>query len=591
MTFSELISFFLLLLQVQAFSTPRNLGLVERQDLTGRPKPSYQCKCYDGEACWPSAGVWKTLNTTVDGQLQKVVPIAAVCYNSFEGKSYYNAAACANLIAHNTDQSLQIADPATALNVLYMNDTCVPTTDPTGSCTLGYRAEYVIVAKKKQHIAAGVKFASKYNLRLVIRNTGHDFMGRSTGYGALAINTHGFKDVEFTKKYTGPGKYRGSAVTVGAGIQGGEVYKLAFAQKPPVVVIGGECATVGFAGGYIQGGGHGPLSTYHGMAADQALSFDVITAKGEYVTANEDENPDLFWALKGGGAATYGVVTSLTVKTFPELPCAGTIININSTHTNDSVLFWKAAEVFHSLANHYTDNGMFVYYELLQGSLHVQPLLGPNMTAAKLKQVLKPLFDGLDALKVPYETKTKEFPTFWELYVDMFEPEFNAGTNQLTGGRFINRDDLTNNHPAIIDAYKLATNPPILGFGIIVGHIVGPGIGAPVVDNSIHPGWRKASSFSITATAPDASQWDTAIKVQRNITDTLDAASPKGGAYVNECDLYQPDWQTQNWGSNYPRLLRIRKKWDPEGVFYAQTTVGTEDWLEVGQPPKLCKKT
>jgi hypothetical protein len=270
------------------------------------------------------------------------------------------------------------------------------------------------------------------------------------------------------------------------------------------------------------------------MAADQALSFDMITVDGDFVTANAIDNPDLFWALRGGGGSTFGIVTAVTVKTFPELPCAGTIININSTHTNDSVLFWKAVTEFHRLANHYVDNGMFVYYELLPGSLHIQPLLGPNMNSAQLLRVLKPLFDGLNAIGVPYSTSTKQFPTFYELYIDLFEPEFNAGTNQLTGGRFLNREDITNNHPAIIDAYELATAPPILGFGIVVGHIVGPGFGAPSVDDAVNPKWRQSSSFSITALAPDANTWATALKVQVNITAALDAASPRGGAYVNE---------------------------------------------------------
>lgn len=55
---------------------------------------------------------------------------------------------------------------------------------------------------------------------------------------------------------------------------------------------------MGFAGGYIQGGGHGPLTSLYGMAADQALEFEAVTAKGEFVTANADVNPDLFWALR-----------------------------------------------------------------------------------------------------------------------------------------------------------------------------------------------------------------------------------------------------------------------------------------------------
>jgi hypothetical protein len=67
------------------------------------------------------------------------------------------------------------------------------------------------------------------------------FRGRSTGYGSLIINTHSFKDVKFTKQYSGPGDWRGSAATVGAGVQGRELFRQAFAQTPPVVIVGGEC--------------------------------------------------------------------------------------------------------------------------------------------------------------------------------------------------------------------------------------------------------------------------------------------------------------------------------------------------------------
>ena len=101
-----------------------------------------------------------------------------------------------------------------------------PTTQRAGTCTLGHLPEYVIMAKTKEHIKAGVDFARENNIRLLIRNTGHgtytsslcasisdvlvDFMGRSAGFGSLAINTHSFKTVTFVKNYTGPGNYTGS---------------------------------------------------------------------------------------------------------------------------------------------------------------------------------------------------------------------------------------------------------------------------------------------------------------------------------------------------------------------------------------------
>lgn len=167
------------------------------------------------------------------------------------------------------------------------------------------------------------------------------------------------------------------------------------------------------------------------MAADQALEFEVVTAKGEFVTANADINPDLFWALRGGGPATFAIVTSLTVKTFPEVPSAMVILNINSTHTTNTALWWQAVTLFHSLSNHYVDNDLFVYYELTPGTLHIQPFVGPNMNSAKLAQILKPLYDGLTKLGIRYTAVAKEYPTFFQLYMDVFESE-PAGSNQLT---------------------------------------------------------------------------------------------------------------------------------------------------------------
>lgn len=311
--------------------------------------------------------------------------------------------------------------------------------------------------------------------------------------------------------------------------------------------------TVGLAGGFIQGGGHGPLATLYGMgtflavrrnsdhtdvisypAADQALSFDVITADGNFAKANAAENPDLFWALKGGGPSTFAAVTSLTVKTLPEVPTAGIILNINSTHTNDTDLFWKGVAAVHDLSNHWVDNGMFVYFELSTGRFHVQPIVGPNMTAAQITEVAKPMFKALDSQGVPYSTSTKAFSTFFDFYIDVFEDE-GAGSGALVGGRIFSKQDIAENPSGIIEAYKKSTD---LG-AFFIGHVVGPGHGAPVVDNAIHPVWRNASTFSITSytIAGNASLADKATAqnlVTNVIGKALRDAAPHGGAYVNE---------------------------------------------------------
>jgi hypothetical protein len=350
--------------------------------------------------------------------------------------------------------------------------------------------------------------------------------------------------------------------------------------------------TVGWAGGYVQGGGHGPLSTIYGMGADNVLAFEAITADGDYVTANERENADLYWALKGGGPSTFAVVTSVAVKTFPEIPVAGTIININQTHTNDSAVFNEGFRIFHNLSNHYVDNGMFVYFELSTGRLHIQPFVGPKMDKAKLLSVLKPLFDQLDAAKIPYDTVTKEFPTFFEFYIDMFEDEA-PNQNSIVGGRIFSQKDISERGNAVADALLLANNPTPDTFGFNVGHIVNPGYGNPSPNNAINPKWREASSFVITNVIGDFSTWagmQHLEDVQTNVVGkALREAGPDGAAYVNEGDLNEPDWQQAYWGSNYPRLLQLREKWDPEGVFYTRTTPGTEKWSVIDYGKKLCK--
>lgn len=332
------------------------------------------------------------------------------------------------------------------------------------------------------------------------------------------------------------------------------------------------------------------------MGADNVLSFEAITAKGEYATANAKENSDLFWALKGGGPSSYAVVVSITVKTFPEIPTAGTILNINSTHTNDTELFNKGFRIFHNLANVYSSAGMFVYFEqgAGPGRLHVQPFVGPNMDEAAIKRVLKPLFDQLDAAKVPYDTVTKAFPTFFELYMDMFEDE-EPIKNSIVGGRLFTQSDMDSHADGIADALILAAMPEPTQIGFNVGHIVNPGHGVPVVDNPTHPAWRNASSFVITNVIMNGDEaW--AVKKERENFNTnvlgqkLRNVSPGGASYVNEGDLYEPNWQEAYWGSNYQRLLEIRQEYDPEGVFYTQTTPGTERWEVVEYGTKLCKR-
>ena len=91
-----------------------------------------------------------------------------------------------------------------------------------------------------------------------------------------------------------------------------DVYREADRQK--VNVVGGNSQSVGAAGGYSLGGGHGSMSPAYGLAVDNILEVDIILADGSLVTANECQNQDLFWASRGGGGGTFGIVTRMIHK-------------------------------------------------------------------------------------------------------------------------------------------------------------------------------------------------------------------------------------------------------------------------------------
>lgn len=128
--------------------------------------------------------------------------------------------------------------PSSVMNPLYTGLACIPTSDPaSGTCTLGGYPVYVLNALNARDIQLAVNFARNHNIRLVVKNTGHDFSGKSSGAGSLSVRTYAMKSVEFIKKYNKDG-WNGAALKVGAGIQGLEIYEAA--HKYGVVVVGGE---------------------------------------------------------------------------------------------------------------------------------------------------------------------------------------------------------------------------------------------------------------------------------------------------------------------------------------------------------------
>jgi len=264
--------------------------------IAARGHESARCKIRPGDIGWPSRAEWAAFNKTLGGNLLHPVPPESACYPGL----YHNETQCDFLLGPVTQTRFYLDDPLTVLTTWPEGDTCLADPDPQGNCTHGGFPEYVVNATTVRDIQLAVNFARNRNLRLNIKNTGHDFVGRSTGYGSLSVWTHYLKGIDLISGYS-IGEYQGTAVKIGGGVEAFEGYNLMAASNITFVVPG--AFTVGAAGGWLAGGGHSGLTSLLGLGSDQPLSINVVTADGKFVTADVNTKDDLFFALRGGGGS------------------------------------------------------------------------------------------------------------------------------------------------------------------------------------------------------------------------------------------------------------------------------------------------
>jgi len=353
-----------------------------------------QCRCFPGDACWPSSAKWAEFNQTVGGRLIATVPIASVCHDSFPGVKY-DAQKCANVQANWPRPELHDETTHSPMAAFFANMSCDPFTPRKATCVIGTYVPYAVKASCAEDYRATIAFSKRYNIRLVIRNTGHDYMGKSTGAGALAIWTHHIKDRSIID-YKSPA-YKGKAMKIGAGVQAGEAQVTANAMG--YVLVEGDCPTVGIAGGYTQGGGTSPLGSKFGLAADQVLEWEVVTASGALLTATPLINTDLYWALAGGGGGTYGVVLSMTVKLHHNMPTAGATL----LFSEPSAAFWEVLQEFLFNMPAVLKVGASLYWQVLPGNMFYMPQSYlPGGTAVDLERLLQPTLQTLIKRNISY---------------------------------------------------------------------------------------------------------------------------------------------------------------------------------------------
>ncbi|KAI1073515.1 putative FAD-dependent isoamyl alcohol oxidase [Whalleya microplaca] len=547
------------------------------------------CRYTPGDPGWPSSDDWSNLNNTVHGQLIKTIPQASVCHTL--PYSNFNQTACEALQSTWSEAQIYETKPAEIMNGYYQNQSCDPFTAKSRACDLGNYAVYSINVSSRGDVLAGIEFARQKNIRLVIKSTGHDYNGKSSGKGALSLWMFNLKTVEIIDQYESD-IYTGPAIKLGPGVIAGEAYEAA--ARAGYRIVGGECASVSLAGGYTQGGGHSMLNSAYGTAADNVLEWEVVTANGECLVATPHQNSDLYWALSGGGGGTYGVVLSMTTKVYRDGPVASATLTFGFTDADNGSTFWDAIGLwFQNLPSIVSSNNS-VILEIENNTFSVVGLTLPDQTVSDAQALVAPFLADLDRLHIAYNFTSNISSTFVDYFASILGP-LPYGPyppTEIWNSRLVPRSVVLNTtaNSKLIEAFRktVADGTFLIGCNIMnVANTKHP-------DNSVLPAWRDAIALcNINAF------WDFEAPLEQNLaikeklvsvyTPIVEEATPGSGVYLNEIDpWYKGDWKQEMYGANYPRLLSIKHVYDPDYLLYGHFAVGSDEF-SIDESGRLCR--
>ncbi|KAM5453167.1 hypothetical protein MaudCBS49596_002944 [Microsporum audouinii] len=552
------------------------------------------------QPCWPSEELWNSFNTSIDGKLQHLKPAAHVCY-----EPNFDKGACDDLLRLSRDSGWRASHPGVLQDWVWeagesANETCpmgsLQTATAAKSCHQGRIPLYSATVESAQQVQQAVRFARRHNLRLVIRNTGHDLAGRSSAPDSFQIHTHRLQETQFHTdlRLNGSTASLGPAVTVGAGVMMGNLY--ARAAREGYMVLGGDCPTVGVAGGFLQGGGVSDfLSLNQGLGVDNVLEYEIVTADGELLVANTLQNQELFWALRGGGGGTFGVVTRATMRVFPDVPVVISEVLLQAPQTNSSSWTEGLSVILNALQSLNRDDVGGQLVIAVQPELAVQASIKfffLNSTETTIiDERMKSLLTDLNRIDIQYTLSSKALPHFSSNYRQVPDIHSDNDYGVIGSTVAISKELFDSSQGPQKIARALANLPMSPGDLLFTSNLGGRVISnGEIAETSMHPAWRAASQLLnyIHAVGPSIESRVNALERLTNVQmPMLYAIDPNFRlSYRNVGDPNEKDFQQVYWGSNYKRLSQIKKRWDSDGLFFSKLGVGSELWDSEG----MCRK-
>lgn len=557
---------------------------------------------------WPSAAEWSRLRDRVGGRLVAVQsPLAEVKASGDKAQ--------ADALFKSMKNPYFIGDNAGLTQSTGYIDAW--TTAPS---------VYAIEASDAADIQAGVNFAREHNLRLVVKGGGHSYHGTSCAPDSLLIWTHPMKEITLHDAFVphGTDLPPTPAVTVGAGCLWIHVYQ-EVAVKNGRYVQGGGCCTVGVVG-LLQGGGFGSWSKKFGTAAASLLEAEIVTADGSILTVNRRNHPDLFWAIKGGGGGNWGVVTKMTLKTH-ELPSLGGISG-NVRAKSDEAFRRLILQFLKHYREHLFNPNWGESVKVRKDNSLGLDMVFQGLSREEAQAAWKPFSDWVKARPEDYEGggvlaavipgRSMWDGDFWKgFYPSNVSHDSRPGapkSNMMWSGNIgecgvywhgyesvwmpealLKDESIEKLAEALFQASRRHQVELHFNKGLAGGS---PEAIAASRDTATNPGVLTAFALAIIGDGEDpayagiaghephlAEAREQQARIREAMAE-LRTLIPAPGAYLNECSFHEKDWYGAFWGPHAPRLRAIKKKYDPDGLFFAHHGVGSEAWSEDGFSPK-----